>query len=143
MEALKSDLKETALYMDYAHNVCLCPDEVEKLANEYNSALSKRIDKHAPRKTKTVRMRISTPRYSAEICVARKLKRKLERKWRKTGLPEDFKVFKTQRNHVTYMMNDARRIFYIDFIAENSADQGKLFRTAKKLLTKKEVPHFP
>ena len=40
-------------------------------------------------------------------------------------------------------MNDARRIFYTDFIAENSADQGKLFRAAKKLLAKKEVPHFP
>ena len=140
MEALKSDLKETTLYMDCAHNVCSCPDEVEKLANEYNSALSKLIDKHTPRKTKTVRTRTSTPWYS---CAARKLKRKLERKWRKTGLPEDFKAFNAQCFHVTYMMNDARRIFYTDFIAENSADQGKLFRAAKKLLAKKEVPHFP
>ena len=143
MEALKSDLKETALYMDCAHNVCSCADGVEKLANEYNCALSKLIDKHVPRKTKTVRTRTSTPWYSAEICAARKLKRKLERKWRKSGLPEDFKAFKAQRNHVTYMMNDARRTFCTDFIAENSADQGKLFRAAKKLLAKKEVPHFP
>ena len=143
VEALKSDLKETALYMDCAHNGCSCPDEVEKLAKEYNSALSKLIDKHAPRKTKVVRTRTSTPWYSAEICAARKLKRKLERKWRKSGLPEDFKAFKAQRNHVTYMINDARRIFYTDFIAENSADQGKLFRAAKKLLAKKKVPHFP
>ena len=98
---------------------------------------------HAPRKTKTVRTRTSTPWYSAEICAARKLKRKLEKKWRKSGLPEDFIAFIAQRNHVTYMMNDARRIFYTDFIAENNADQGKLFRAAKKLLAKKEVPHFP
>ena len=143
VEALKSDLKETALYMDCAHNICSCADGVEKLANEYNSALSKLIDKHAPRKTKTVRTRTSTPWYSAEICAARKLKRKVERKWRKSGQPEDFKAFKAQRNHVTYMMNDARRTFYTDFIAENSADQGKLFSAAKKLLAKKEVPHFP
>ena len=143
VEALKSDLKETALYMDCAHNVCSCPDEVEKLTNEYNSALFKLIDKHAPRKTKAVRTRTSTPWYSSEICPARKLKRKLERKWRKGVLPEDFKAFKAQLNHVTYMMNDARRIFYTDFIAENSADQGKIFRAAKKLLAKKEVPHFP
>ena len=143
VEALKSDLKETALHMDCAHNVCSCPNEVEKLANEYNTTLSKLIDKHAPRKTKTVRTRTSTPWYSAEICAAGKLKRKLERKWRKTGLPEDFKAFKAQRNHVTYMMNEARRIFYTDFIAENSADQGKLFKAAKKLLAKKEVLHFP
>ena len=103
VEALKSDLKETALYMDCAHNVCSCPDEVEKLTNEYNSALSKLIDKHAPRKTKAVRTRTSTPWYSSEICPARKLKRKLERKWRKGVLPEDFKAFKAQLNHVTYI----------------------------------------
>ena len=129
--------------MDGVHNVCSCPDDVEKLANEYNTTLSKLIDQHAPCKTKTVRTRTSTPWYSAEISAARKLKRKLERKWTKTGLPEDFQAFKAQRNHVTYMMNEARRIFYTDFIAENSADQGKLFRAAKKLLVKKEVPYFP
>jgi len=40
-------------------------------------------------------------------------------------------------------MNVARKEFYTDFIAENSSDQGKLFRVAKKLLAKKEVPSFP
>ena len=40
-------------------------------------------------------------------------------------------------------MNVARKEFYTDFIAENSSDQGKLFRAAKKLLAKKEVPSFP
>ena len=140
---MKSDLKETGLYMDCAHKSVPVLMKWRKLANEYNSALSKLIDKHAPRKTKTVRTRTSTPWYSAEICAAIKLKRKLERKWRKSGLPEDFKSFKAQHNHVTNMMNDARRIFYIDFIAENSADQGKLFRAAKKFLAKKEAPHFP
>ena len=40
-------------------------------------------------------------------------------------------------------MNVARKEFYTDFIAENSSDRGKLFRVAKKLLAKKEVPSFP
>ena len=41
------------------------------------------------------------------------------------------------------MMNAAKKDFYTNFIAENSTDQGKLFRAAKKLLGKKEVPSFP
>ena len=41
------------------------------------------------------------------------------------------------------MINVARKEFYTDFIAENTADQGKLFRAAKKLLAKEEVPSFP
>ena len=40
-------------------------------------------------------------------------------------------------------MNVARKTFYANFIAENSTDQRKLFRAAKKLLSKKEVPSFP
>ena len=41
------------------------------------------------------------------------------------------------------MMNVAKKNFYTNFIAENSMDQGKLLRTAKKLLAKKKVPSFP
>ena len=41
------------------------------------------------------------------------------------------------------MMNAAKKDFYTNFIAENIVDQGKLFRAAKKLLAKKEVPSFP
>ena len=41
------------------------------------------------------------------------------------------------------MMNAAKKDFYTNFIAENSMDQGKLFRAAMKLLAKKEIPSFP
>ena len=41
------------------------------------------------------------------------------------------------------MMNAAKKDSYTNFIAQNSMDQGKLFRAAKKLLAKKEVLSFP
>ena len=41
------------------------------------------------------------------------------------------------------MMNATKKYFYTNFIAQNSMDRGKLFRAAKKLLAKKEVPSFP
>ena len=40
-------------------------------------------------------------------------------------------------------MNAARKDFYTDFAMENASDQGRLFRAAKKLLSKKEAPSFP
>ena len=52
-------------------------------------------------------------------------------------------TFKKQKNHVTYIMNQARREFYTDFIEENSADQGRLFKAAKKLLGKSDKLSFP
>ena len=41
------------------------------------------------------------------------------------------------------MMNAAEKDYYTNFITQNSMDRGKLFRAAKKLLAKKEVPSFP
>ena len=40
-------------------------------------------------------------------------------------------------------MNQARRSFYTNFIDENSADQGRLFRATKKLLVRKDEFSFP
>lgn len=44
---------------------------------------------------------------------------------------------------MTYIMNQARREFYTNFIEENRSDQGRLFKAAKNLLGKKENLSFP
>ena len=118
-------------------------EELDELARDYNNTLSALVDRHAPLKSKGVRSRPLVPWYTAEINAAKKLRRKAERRWRRTGLHEDFVAFKAQRNRLTYLINVARKEFYTDFIAENSSDQGKLFRATKKLQAKKEVPSFP
>ena len=43
---------------------------------------------------------------------------------------------------MTYLLNKARRDFYSEFLAENGADQRKLFNAAKKLLDMKAEPLF-
>ena len=43
---------------------------------------------------------------------------------------------------MTFLMNKARRYFYPEFMAENGADQRKLFNAAKKLLGIKNEPLF-
>ena len=106
----------------------------DELARDYNNTLSALVDRHAPLKSKRIRSRPSVPWHTAEINAATKIRRKAERRWRRTGLHEDFAAFKAQRNRVTYLMNVARKEFYTDFIAANSSDQRKLFRAAKKLL---------
>jgi len=50
--------------------------------------------------------------------------------------PPCFSDLKKKRNYVTYIMNMTRREFFSKFITENSADQGQLFRAARKLLCK-------
>ena len=55
----------------------------------------------------------------------------------------DLIIFKYKKNHVTYLMNQARQVFYTKFIDENSVDQGRLFRATKRLLARTDDLSFP
>ena len=90
-----------------------------------------------------MKARPSVSWYTAEIGAGKRPRRKAERRWRKTGRQEVLHAFKVQRNRVTYMMNSAKKDFCTNFIVENSMDQEKLLRAARKLLAKKEVLSFP
>lgn len=74
---------------------------------------------------------------------ARKLRRKAERKWRRTRSVEDFDAFKRRKNEATYLINKARREFYTQFMEENSENQGKLFKASKKILAVEDKLSFP
>ena len=93
-------------------------------------------------KTRTVAVKPMVPWYNEEIRLAKKERRKAERKWRRTKTPTDFNLFKTLKNRVTYIMNKARCSFLSDFVEKNSDDQGKLFRAIKTLLVEKDVLFF-
>ena len=65
---------------------------------------------------------------------ARRDRRKAEKRWRSPGLASDLLAFKSKRIYVIYVMNNARRTYYSQFIEENSSNQSKLFRESKRLL---------
>ena len=44
---------------------------------------------------------------------------------------------------MTHFMSQARHVFYTNLIDENSADQGRLFETSKKLLMRTDELSFP
>ena len=48
-----------------------------------------------------------------------------------------------KRNHATHIINKAQKAFYSEFIDSNSEDQGKLFRSMKKLLAPSPCLLFP
>ena len=101
------------------------------------------INRHAPLKEKTMRARPRVPWYNANIDNAKRMRRKAERRWRKTKLLSDLIIFKSKKNHVTYLMNQARQLFYTKFIDENSVDQRRLFRATKRLLARTDELSFP
>ena len=101
------------------------------------------LNHQAPLISKTITTRPAVPWYNDEIKCAKRLRRKAERKWRRTKLPTDFLAFKTAKNHTTFLMNQARQNFYRQFISENSQSQRKLFRATKGLLRHDSDLAFP
>ena len=57
------------------------PDDVESAILQYDSALRTIINKHAPVKSKTITTISEAEWYTEEIHEARRIRRKLERKW--------------------------------------------------------------
>ena len=54
------------------------------LLHLYNSELSSVLDKHAPLKSRMVTIRPAAPWFSEEIKLERRVRRRLERRWRRT-----------------------------------------------------------
>ena len=70
------------------------------------------LDKHAPKRKKVIDARPLVPWFNEEIKLARRVKRKAERKWRPTGRREDMLVYNAKKNYVNQIMKEARIKFY-------------------------------
>ena len=64
-------------------------DDLEQLTVVYDLTLSSLVDKHAPLKTRMVTGRLSASWYNVNIMTEKRKRRKLEQRWRRTGLAED------------------------------------------------------
>ena len=139
LESFHSDIQASSLCDDKQFDTA---DDLDAYAREYTTTLAALLDRHAPLKTRRRVTRPVVPSYNKTIDNAKGERKEAERKWRKIKAADDLLDFKSKRNHVTYLMNKARRDFYSEFMVENGADQRKLFNAAKKLLGMKDEPLF-
>ena len=139
LDSFHSDIQASSLCDDKQFDTA---DDLDAYAREYTSTLSVLLDRHAPLKTRRRVTRPDVPWYNETIDNVKRERKKAERKWRKTKASDDLIDFKSERNHVTYLMNKARGDFYSEFMVENGADQGKLINAAKRLLGMKDEPLF-
>lgn len=93
------------------HAQCSHAIDLDHLVDEYQETLSRLIDHHAPLKEKVIRSKSQVPWYNEKIAMAKRERRKAERVWRRSGYKSDFAIFKKKKNHVTYIINKARKAF--------------------------------
>ena len=82
------------------------------IVKQYSSVLTEVLDKHAPLKKKKVIIRPEAPWYNQTILLAKRKRRKLERKWRRTKFEKDRQQYIEQCHVVSTLVTDTRCEYY-------------------------------
>lgn len=134
-EAFSLDIQKSFSHIDSSA-------DLNEIVHLYNKSLHNILDSHAPLKSCKITIRPSNPWYSPEIDEAKKLRKRLERKWRKSKLEVDRQIFTAQRQLVYNMIYEAKTTYYRDKIS-NCTDQKQLFKIVESLLHQKGKAKLP
>jgi len=134
-----------SFHQDIANSsLCKSPAiDVSDLCNQYDSVLSTILDKHAPIRTKIASSRSKAPWYNDTIRENKTIRRKLERRWRKTKLTIDRDLYVTQCNLVKDLIFSAKMSYYSKIIVDSDCDNKVLFSTVDKLLHRSAETKLP
>ena len=116
---------------------------IEHVVNEYNVVLGAILDKHAPKKTKTINVDRNAPWYNEVIRTAKRERRKLERRWRKNKSNENRDAYAEQRKQVSNMVRIQKTEYFSNLVLENSTNPRGLFKILDSLLHRKKQTVFP
>ncbi len=113
------------------------------LVNEYNEALQRTLDRHAPEITKEIIIRESTPWITDDYILEKRKRRKLEKKMKKTQLEIDKQAYKDQKNKTNELLNENKGKFFKKLIDENKDNPRNLFKVMNSALNRKRDTPFP
>ena len=119
-------------------NLCLA-----SVVSTYEQVLEDTLNQMAPIRSRLITIRNNAPWYSDEIAIEKRLRRKLERKWRRSRLECDRLEYIQQCGIVNQLLRSNKEAYYSKFIEENSTDSRKLFKSMNKLLYRNLDPCYP
>ncbi len=108
------------------------PGDVDELVSQYNNSVTKCLDKHAPVTERTCNARKRQPWYNDDIHVARRQRRKYEKRWRKTKSETDHNLYIEHNKLVNSMINESKQAYYQDKL--QGADIKSTFQVVNSLL---------
>ncbi len=136
MDSFRKDLASSELCTDPS-------DTLDLLVEQYNDTLTGLADKYAPLQSKEMAVRQMQPWFNNDIKVAKQLRRKLERKHKRTDSLSDSVAFKKQKNKVNFLLRDAQTNYFSNLIQQNGSNQKTLFRVSKTLFGQKKESPLP
>ena len=136
LDAFKSDLSMSDIHLILESN------SMSDAVTTYNTILQDLIDKHAPEYDRTFKPRHHTPWYNSTVRDAKRLRRKLERRWRKTQSEPDREAYRAQCQVVWDELVKAKSEHYHNKLSETE-NHKDVYLIANSLLFGPKVQKLP
>ena len=108
----------------------------------YNSILTEIVNKHAPMKSKTIKVVHEAPWFDSEYADIRKLRRKAEKKYKKTGLESDRKMYIALRKQAINLSFDKKKAFISSKLGQGTTCRT-LYSVVNELIDNKKDTVLP
>ena len=117
--------------------------DINVLVSHYFNSGRSVLDTLVPVVKTLLPVRERRPWFNDNLRENKKIKRKLEGKWRASRSHSDFKAFQRAKVNFNSLTSKTKEMFYTDFISKNINDQKLLFSMVHKLMDSKKEPEFP
>ena len=117
--------------------------DLADLCNAYDSQLRELFDRHAPLISRTASTKQRDPWDTEEVLDALRVKRRAERRFRKTKCENDYRIFCDKRDMFRKTLQTSKTNYLSDIIAESSRDPKTLFARMNKIMHKKNENPLP
>ena len=117
--------------------------DLADLCNAYDSQLRQLLDKHAPIITRNTSTKRRDPWDTKEVLDALRVKRRAERRFRKTELEKDYRIFCDKREIFNKTLETSKTNYLSEVIIENSRDPKSLFARMNNIMHKKKDNPIP
>jgi hypothetical protein len=117
---------------------CNKSSALDTLVNAFNVGVRAVLDRHAPEQTKSRSIRPRFPWYDEKIRDQRRVRRRCERKWKKSGSEEDKREYIKQKSSVNRLIQDAKVKYYREKLYD--CDDKGVFQVVNTLLQRNVRP---
>ena len=119
------------------------PTNLTDLVDCFNSTLCALLNKHAPLKCKSLRLKPANQWFTPALNKLKLAKRHLERVWSRTHSAQDLGAFRTASNHFHSAIIKAKRDYNSTLISSSRTNPRQLWKTVNNILHRSAVSVLP
>ena len=135
--AFRKDISALPLMVHYSEM------GLDDLCSAYHGQLHGLLDKHAPQITRSASTKRRDPWDTKEVLEAVRIKRRAERRFRKTRTDNDYRLFCEKRDIFNKTLQVSKTEYLSKVIVDNSRDPTSLFAHMNSIMHKKKENPLP